>query len=276
MDLSEEQIRKSIAFQIQKKLTQKINKNPRYSLRALARDLGVSPAFVSLCLRGKKKVSFNRALQLAKHLKMTKSEVDILIKLMTLLEIKNRKQKEDFILRNHQTDWEIIFETRQTFKILEKWYYLPILELTTLPQFVPSHEWIADRLSLSPYEVKSAIEKLLEAGFLKKQGAQLIKTHSKMQIPTQKSYQEIRDFHLQMIHKAQQKLQQTVAPGDFHKRDFSGATFTADTKKLREAKKMITEFRHKLADFLMDGSGTEVYQLNIQLFSLTQSMEKIP
>ncbi len=270
MQISEEQIREAIVSQLQKKFVDKLDRHPQYSLRALARDIGVSPPFLSLCFRGKKRLPFDCAMKIARALRMTKSEADTLIKTLTLLEIKGVKERETFITRNFQSDWTILPENRQSLRILENWYDLAILELTTCRHFESSTQWIAERLSITPRQARDAIDRLIEGGFLKIHGSSWIKSEQKMQIPTLKSHAEVRGFHSQMMEKAQHAVHQTPLTIDFERRDFSGATFAADPKRVLEAKKMITEFRQKLADFLMDGNCTEVYQLNLQLFPLTK------
>ena len=52
-------------------------------------------------------------------------------------------------------------------------------------------------------------------------------------------------------------------------RDFSAMTIALDLEKLPEAKTIIREFRQKMGTLLRNGNKTEVYQLAIQLYPLS-------
>jgi uncharacterized protein (TIGR02147 family) len=73
--------------------------------------------------------------------------------------------------------------------------------------------------------------------------------------------QALRISHRQSIEQAVVSLNET--PLDL--RDISSITMAIDLKKLPMAKKIIQEFRHKMADVMEAGNQTEVYNLNIQL-----------
>lgn len=57
-------------------------------------------------------------------------------------------------------------------------------------------------------------------------------------------------------------------------RDFSSATVAIDLEKLPEAKTIIREFRQKMSALLRDGEKTDVYQLAIQFYPLTENAKK--
>ena len=57
---------------------------------------------------------------------------------------------------------------------------------------------------------------------------------------------------------------------DYEARDISGAMFAVNSKRIPQAKKKIEKFRRQLLQFLSRGECDELYQLNVQLFSLTR------
>jgi uncharacterized protein (TIGR02147 family) len=50
-------------------LGQRVQANPQYSLRAFARDIAIAPQVLSLVLNGKKNISSEVAIELAKKIK---------------------------------------------------------------------------------------------------------------------------------------------------------------------------------------------------------------
>ena len=53
-------------------------------------------------------------------------------------------------------------------------------------------------------------------------------------------------------------------------RDYSSLVFAMDKSKIELAKRIIREFRLKMTELCKDGNKTEVYQLAIQLFPMTE------
>jgi plasmid maintenance system antidote protein VapI len=84
-------------------LEQKLKANSSYSSRAFARDLGVSPTYVSFLLNGKKKLTIKRALSVSQILKMTESQARVFLKSVVL---ESRLNSEDIFeeLFNRKTD----------------------------------------------------------------------------------------------------------------------------------------------------------------------------
>ena len=59
-------------------LTEKIKKNPQFSLRAFSRLVDVSPAVLSRVLSGKRKLTFNLAVRIADALVLGPGEREVL------------------------------------------------------------------------------------------------------------------------------------------------------------------------------------------------------
>ena len=63
----------------------------------------------------------------------------------------------------------------------------------------------------------------------------------------------------------------SLEKNSIEERDVTGVTMAISTKKIAVAKKMISNFRRELAEYLETAdSKDEVYRLNIQLFPLTK------
>lgn len=234
-------------------------KNPAYTTRAFARDLGVSQAFISLVLNGKRKISSKMALQFSQALKMSNSETERFLKTVSfgLAGAQNLQAENALQL---QVD---------RFKVISDWYHLAILDITALKQFKPEPSWIAKKLGITQLQVKDAVERLTRLGLLEIRAGKWTKAQRMLAVPTEYSDEAVRSFHRQMIEKASKTLDETDQTS-FEARQISGTTMTVNMKRLPEAKRMMVEFQRKLTAFLTEGDCTELYQFNLQLFSLTK------
>ena len=165
-------------------------------------------------------------------------------------------------------DWEL--SDKASFTILRQWFYLAILEFTTLPSFDGSLEVIAKRLGISLPSVEVATRELESLGLLKDFGGRLVKAQKHLRWGTSKHLQEIRKFHGQLLQKAQDALVKETGEEDFARRLITGIMLTTSPQKVATAKQKLAEFLHELAEELHDEDGHDVYHLSAQLFPLTK------
>jgi len=225
-------------------LAKRMAKNPSYSLRAFARDLEISHTYLSLVINGKKKLSRQKALRFAEVLGAS-GEL-------------NREA-----LASAYDDYYNLKE--EQFQVLNQWYHLPILDLTLTENFQPDIDWIARRLGIKPTQVQDAVDRLEKLGLLKNWRKQA----KRLDVTTFQSHEAVRAFHSQMIQKAMEALK-SPQQNDFEFREISGAVMTVNPKRLPEVKQKIKAFKKKLIDWLGGEEGTELFQLNLQFFSLTR------
>jgi transcriptional regulator with XRE-family HTH domain len=231
-------------------LAQKKMKNPSFSLRALARQFGVSHTYLSLVIAGKKPPSQNLLLQLTE-----KTGID------------PRALATQGADSARPPGYEPI-EVDQ-FRLMSEWYHLPLLDLIRTRGFKPEPEWIAKRLGISRREVEVAKNRLVRLGMLEiNEAGSWRKTKRMLIVPTTRSHASVRNFHQTMIRKAGETLE---ANDDFNGRSITGTTLSLNPRKIPAAKKMIAAFEEQLLRFLTQGTCTEVFQLNIQLFQLTEN-----
>jgi len=266
--IESKQIKYTWAHFLKEKLKEKIETTPRYSLRALARDMFVSPAYLSQCFNGKKNLSYARALQISQYLGLNSDEQSRLIDEVRSQSKRRTGDDETKSIMNlakihRELEWH---------RFLEHWYHVAILDLTTTHNFIPSTEDVAKRLSLTEEEVRNAVDLLIKLGLLKIEAGQWIKTPDRFCYPTEKSLYWVRKFHQQMIQKAMDQLTQKNEEKDFLERDITGMTMAIDPNKIPQAKKLIQKFRAQMANFLSSGPSSEVFQLNVQFFALSQKV----
>jgi len=245
-------------------LLKKMKVNPAYSARAFARDIGVSPAYVTMILNGKKTINLNRAIEISQALKLSENEKQALLN-ATMQESGLDLQVKSKLDRRDLTDL-----SEEQFTVIADWYHFAIMDLVTTKDFKSDPKWIAKRLSLRPLEVEMAIERLIKVGILKKVGNHLKKALNKVEFPTKLSLTAVREHHRQMMERAKEQLTKTDQKS-FESRMISSMTFAADMSRIEEARKRVMDFQQELANFLSAGDEcSEVLQLNIQLFPHTK------
>jgi uncharacterized protein (TIGR02147 family) len=251
--------------QLQRELDRRKRTNPAFSLRSFARTLDVSPSFLSHVINGHKNLSLLTALKIAQKLRYSPSEADSFVDLVKL-EMQQVVARDLPVKSNEGLTLQL-----EAFQVISDWHHYAIRELTATLDFKADPKWIAKRLGITVLEAKEAVERLLLLGLIEKEAdGRLVSTNLFIKTPTNQPSRALRNHHQQMIQKAQEALEGQV----ISKRDITGTTIAIKPEQLELAKREIQKFHKRLAD-LLDTSSTkdasEVYQLNVQFFSLTES-----
>lgn len=254
-------------------------KNSAYSIRAFARDSGLSQAFLSYVLKGERRLSIRKAVAMSAKLKLAENERDALLQAVAHdrwgMEIADAGDGAGSSHRYRAEEEEFAALAMDQFEAISNWYHLAILDLTFLKQFKPEVKWIASSLGITTVEAREAIERLSRLGLLDTREKRWKKSKRKIVVPTSRSVDAVRAFHRQMISKALAELDRTDS-ASFARREISGYTVTVDPRKIPEARKLIARFQARLAEFLMDGEPSDLYQINVQFFSLLKKKERKP
>lgn len=243
---------------LQRTLSERSKKNPRYSLRAFARSLGMDSSTLSAIMRGKRPLT-------AKTVK----------RIIENLEFKNEFEAERILLSSigapvssdHQPYSEIELDK---FEAIGSWEHFAILALCETSYFRATEKNIAKRLGLEPQQVSECMRRLERLNLVKIERDVWKLTKTNLATPSNIPNKTLRKNNRQYIEKALESLE----VDSVDERDITGITMAIDSSKLEEAKTLIKEFRRKMASFLETGTTDEVYRLNIQLFPLTKKKTK--
>ena len=253
---------------LSEELTRRIKSNSRYSQRAFARHLGLSPGELSEILRGKRGLSLKSALRIAKSLGLNSTEAKHLIHL-TQVE-KSQTYDGRALLETQGKD---IFNTAESqqltldmFHAVSEWYYFAILNLADCAGFKWDANWISRRLGISRAEIQIAIERLERLGLLERKSGKLVVSKEFVMAPGGAPSEAIRHYHRQILELAAQALAVQKVPD----REITGIGFPLDPKHISSIKKDISEFQDEIVAKYSKGKKTEVYQLEIAFFRLTQ------
>ena len=152
------------------------------------------------------------------------------------------------------------------YNILSKWEYYGLLTLLECDDFCSDHDWIANRLNLKKDRVNEVIKGLISAKLIEQNLAGEYKlTQGPLRTTEDINSKALKTSHLETLDIGKEKLESI----DVELRDYSSMTVAIDPSKLQEAKSIIREFRQKMGSLLRDGDRTEVYQMAIQLYPLT-------
>jgi uncharacterized protein (TIGR02147 family) len=245
---------------------------PGFSMRTFAKDLKVTPSFVSECLSGKKSIPLARIPELIDILELDDVAAEHLKRALILenlsqygLDLETLKEEKD-VLKFQPVP-------KSQFTLLNPWYNIAIMDLTTCEGFKKDHEWIAKRLGLSRYQVEHSLNQLIASGLLQETEEGYKKIAEQIRLSINESHSEIRKYHASMIEKAKQELLTKTSKTAFDLREISGVTIAANPQQVAKARQILVDAIHEAATVLSQGPCTDLYQINIQLFSLLKSEE---
>ena len=242
--------------------------NPKYSLRAYAQQLKISPGQLSRVLQGKKRMSHEKALEISSVLKLKGNKREYFCNLVQLDTTKNPVAREyiEAKLKDVYPSKNFYLLETDIFKLVSDWYHYAILELMECKDFKPSSRWMARRLGISKAEAELAIERLERLKLFVFEGKKWKKIHNSYLTSTDVPNAAFRKFHKQTLEKALDSIEAQ----DVQERHLSSVTCAIDPSRLPEAQQLIRKFRCAMEKFLSEGEKSEVYQLAIQLFRVTK------
>jgi transcriptional regulator with XRE-family HTH domain len=228
--------------------------NPQYSLRAFARDLGISVTALSQALSSKRHLSKKNLLKVAEKLALSPNQVRRLLESIYSTEAREENSNEH---RQLEED---------CFRIMSDWYFYAILNLARLKDNRADPRWIADRLQISSIEAKNALLILRRSGFIVIQDGKLSRRAAPLLFTPKTNIPALTKFQKQNLKAAEKSLDLDPVEARY----LVSFVMPADVGKIEAAKEMILKFQKRMTKFLESGSPTEVYSLSIQLFPLSR------
>lgn len=152
---------------MQDELAKRKARRPQYSLRAFARDLKVSPSFLSEFLSGHQGMSRDRVFRIGDYISLHPEQINHFWDLVESQFGRSEEIKASAKLRckvreqNPQTRLDV-----DRYKAIAEWYHMPILEMLCLGSVQLSSENIASALGIESFEVEESITRLKELGLL--------------------------------------------------------------------------------------------------------------
>ncbi|MGZ3770586.1 MAG: DUF4423 domain-containing protein [Bdellovibrio sp.] len=250
-------------------LKRRINKNKKYSLRSFARDLDISPSFMSRILRKETSLSLKKGEILLKKIKWSEVKSELFILLINYHNCSGGTAKQvlesQLVEKIKKSEQEIFNLNREHHFLLSQWFHFAIIELTLLPSFKSSPRWIAERLKITVPEVEESIKRMLLLGILQYDGNILKRCHSSYWIGNYSS-KDIRAFHANHLSLAAKALEKQK----MEERYFIGSTFPVDVSSLPKIESLIKEFHKKILAISESANSNQIYHMAVQLYRLDE------
>ncbi len=247
------------------------SKNPRFSLRALAKKANLSHSHISRIFAGERQPTAHILPALFDALQMDDIQKSEYYKKWIKGKLKEQAptaidsphqpnsqfENEDYILLEDDSRW-----------LLSRWYHFVLLDALKLKNFNYNPEALARALGIEVQAVVSTYKTLKEMGLVSEDSnGNMVKVHRKIRFANIRSKDFVRAHHISQMRKAILELESKKTVSDFEQRLITGFTFTGSSEKREQAIQYLHECLFKAVELMTDpGPCDEVYQLNIQFF----------
>jgi uncharacterized protein (TIGR02147 family) len=249
-------------------------KVPGFSLRSFAKELGLSPAYLSQLIGKKKHLSAERRLEVARRLGLDDRGIRYfytltLLEQATSPEIQATLQKQ---LHDLQHSYEDLSVDAEHFKAIADWYHVAILEMTYLDDFDGTPAKLAERLGIDELTAVEALVRLEKLNLIERDAdGRAVKSNANHIFRATQRNTAFATFLRQMMELAWQAMDHQPIPD----RLVMSQTFCIDEGQLGEAKEITRQYMQRMAGlFDTAKKKTRTYQLNVQFFNLTDGRKK--
>jgi uncharacterized protein (TIGR02147 family) len=255
-------------------LAKRCDKNPRYSVRAFAKALGLDSGALSRILNGERVPSEKVARKILGRLELTPADQErFLASIADMHRGRGLKRLNPFFRKLHSRPAPRVNELSiDLFRVIGDWYHYALLELTFVEGFESEPRWIASQLGITVAETNLAIERLLNLGLLvRTEDGRL--TKSLEQLTTGDKHvttPALRRHQKQILEKAVQSLENDP----IEKRSMTSMTMAIDPELMPIAKQMIEQFTLNLCQLLESGKRKQVYELGVSLYPVQVTKEE--
>jgi uncharacterized protein (TIGR02147 family) len=250
------------------------------TIRSLARQSDLSPAFVVLVISGKRPLSKKASEKILPNLKLRRDESVFFEKLRLADTEKNAELKSEAVLslKKHRKYKMSSKQESDTFEYLRHWYHIAIKELSTHPDFQDDPKWIQENLSFKVpmKEIRSALKFLEKSEFLiKNKEGRLVPVDKRIYCKQKVLNQSIRSMHDQMLKLALKSIDEI----DSSERIVLGVSVLVGDNQIQEIRDVIRRAQVEIAeieekfDEANDSSG-KVYHVELAGFPMTHGKKK--
>lgn len=250
--------------------------DPNFSQKSVQYCLGISSSgFLSNVIMGRKNLNANHAVKMTRILQMNNVEARYFEALVAFTQARTEEEKTELFNRLMLfRSARLAHLPEEILSLFSKWYYVAIREVIDLLQWKDDLNLLANSLlpPLSVNEANEAVETLLELGLVRWNDKGILETcDSGISTGDEVSSKHLIAFQRKTMDLASLALDD-VAP-EF--RDISVLTMGLSEESFWNIKNEIRHFRKRLAKIAIeDKNANRVYQLNFQLFPLSQTLHK--
>lgn len=249
------------------------NLNSAYSLRAFARDLGISAPRLSQVLSKKQGLSLEAAESIVAKLRLNEQEKNWFYNSVGALHARGFKERKDFKekVQQYKDEAKVFSELQlEYFKVISDWYHFAILELTYLKDFKNDVKWMAEMLSISEEDVQEAIDRMKALDLIVEEKGKLIDVFKFLATGNDVPSISLKKFNTQLMKKAMEALYEQ----DVNEREISSNIMSVRKEDLPVFKEKLRKFRREFDHEVGMQKGKDaVYCLSMQFYELTGSKQ---
>lgn len=255
-------------------MAQKAKQNPRYSLRAMAKNLDLAPSFLSGVLKGKKNFSVETTLRLARRLRLNKTESQYFCLLTQKESAKDAVARENFVeqLNRFNPQLEVTDLSVDRFRVIADWFHFAIMSCLDLTDFEATPRHLSLALDIPQAEVELALERLLRLGMIeRREDGTYRKSQRNPRVISASPDGALRQFHAQTLQKAVESLT-TQTPAE---KIVGSETMAFDTDQLEQLNDLANEFFDRALALAKKSQRKNcVYHLGVQFFNFTPRLRR--
>lgn len=253
---------------LRRELDRRLGNNPRYSMRAFARALGMSPGELSEVLREKRPISAKACQKVATALDLSPAEFKHLLVLATTA-VGRDKAGDPMPMKTQLATSQAHRLDEDRFRLVSDWWCFAILNLLDIDDIRWTRVEIAERFGITQLQAQAAMDRLERLGLVKKTAPDRAVCGDFVEHSSEVSSEAIRRYHRSLLEKAIEALDNH----DREQRDITGIGFALDRRELKAIAREIAEFQEQLiAKYARKRRGRKfdsVYQLEMALFRLS-------
>lgn len=260
---ADEEIQDFIRQKVRKYLEDLQQKNPRFSLRALATKLEIQASNLSAFLSEKRNLSKASLESVTRQIFTNPEERKYILAKINESQASVRRSEKELLTVLADTS----SLTEDEFLQIGDWYFYAIRTFLSLKSGPKTLEALSEVLKLPLIKVEHALQTLLRLGLIQKDAnEEFHRTHKHIATPdseklSPKTHELKKRIHQQHIERALDSLKKD----DPAIRDITWVNIPADSRKLPQAREIIRKFQDDMILLLESEEATVPYRLTIQL-----------
>lgn len=228
-----------------------------YSLRRFGKCIGIHYSTLSKILKGERGIPLPQIEEILKRLDLPQ-EVSQKFQ-ETALKTKGINKKPRI------KTWAVLND-RLHYKIIAEWEYYAVYFLFDLEDFEFDPEWMAKKLSVSVARIKEVLFDLTSLGLLvQDQDGTWSRREPNLTTADDVLSQALRESYKQDMKRAERCIESTP----LFARGFHSMVIPTNPKQLEKAKRITRHYLDEMSDLLSSGDKSELYQVNVQIFPVT-------
>jgi len=245
-------------------------RDPKYSLRAFARDLDIRSPRLSEILNGKYGLSGHEARRIGERLEFSQEQLDYFVDLVMARHGRSRAERQLAETRLETARQRPGFTkiTAGAFDIISRWYNVPLLEMLQMNKGRVDIEKFAHSLGVSDKDVEAALDDLTNAGLLIEADGFLHKNSRYIDVRSSTPAEKIREFHKAVLMQAMRAIETQ----GMETRKSATTYLTMSSRQFKAARKSIELFEQRfISEYENEDHADAVVCLSMQLFEVAKA-----